>query len=99
MRCTACKSIPIIASWQPVKTENMPRVEAVLAKKAEGRPITPEEFTVISQFVDRIERGLIYRRTAEKRQEEERRKVARSHVPDACICHDFGRSWARRSGI
>jgi N utilization substance protein A len=64
------------------EADNLPRVEAVLAKKAEGRPITPEEFTVISQFVDRIERGLIYRRTAEKRQEEERRKAARSHVPE-----------------
>jgi len=64
------------------EVDNIPRVEVVLAKKAEGRPITPEEFTVISQFVDRIERGLIYRRTAEKRQEEERRKVARSHVPE-----------------
>ncbi len=64
------------------EADNLPRVEAVLAKKAEGRPITPEEFTVISQFVDRIERGLIYRRTAAKRQEEERRKTARSHVPE-----------------
>jgi N utilization substance protein A len=75
------------------EAENLPRVEAVLAKKAEGRPITPEEFTVISQFVDRIERGLIYRRTAEKRQEEERRKVARSHVPEpafAMTLEDLG---------
>ena len=75
------------------EAENLPRVETVLAKKAEGRPITPEEFTVISQFVDRIERGLIYRRTAEKRQEEERRKVARSHVPEpafAMVLEDLG---------
>jgi len=77
------------------ETENIPRVEAVLAKKAEGRPITPEEFTVVSQFVDRIERGLIYRRTAEKRQEEERRKVARAKVPEpafAMSLEDLGLS-------
>ena len=77
------------------ETENIPRVEAVLAKKAEGRPITPEEFTVVSQFVDRIERGLIYRRTAEKRQEDERRKVARSRVPEpafAMSLEDLGLS-------
>ena len=75
------------------EVENIPRVEVVLAKKAEGRPITPEEFTVISQFVDRIERGLIYRRTAERRQEEERRKVARSNVPEpafAMVLEDLG---------
>ena len=64
------------------EVENIPRIEAVLAKKSEGRPITPEEFTVVSQFVDRIERGLIYRRSAEKRQEEERRQVARDRVPE-----------------
>jgi N utilization substance protein A len=77
------------------ETENIPRVEAVLAKKAEGRPITPEEFTVVSQFVDRIERGLIYRRTAEKRQEDERRKVARARVPEpafAMSLEDLGLS-------
>lgn len=67
------------------EADNLPRVDAILAKKSEGRPITPEEYTVISQFVDRIERGLIYRRTAEKRQEDERRKVARSHIPAAAF--------------
>jgi N utilization substance protein A len=59
----------------------VPRVEAVLAKKAEGRPVTPEEYQTISQFVDRIERGLINRRTAEKRAEDERREIARAAVP------------------
>ena len=75
------------------EAENLPRVDAILAKKSEGRPITPEEYTVISQFVDRIERGLIFRRTAEKRQEEERRKVARSHIPVAAfsmVLEDLG---------
>ena len=67
------------------EAENLPRVDAVLAKKSEGRPITPEEYTVLSQFVDRIERGLIYRRTAEKRQEEERRKAARARIPAAAF--------------
>ena len=75
------------------EVDNLPRVDAILAKKSEGRPITPEEYTVISQFVDRIERGLIFRRTAEKRQEEERRKVARSHIPVAAfsmVLEDLG---------
>ncbi len=64
------------------EVDNLPRVEGILAKKAEGRPVTPEEYTVVSQFVDRVERGLISRRTAEKRKEEEKRKEARTRVPD-----------------
>ncbi|MFU8771116.1 MAG: transcription termination factor NusA, partial [Anaerolineales bacterium] len=33
------------------------QIEAILAKKNEGRPVTPEEYTTLGQFVDRVERG------------------------------------------
>ena len=69
------------ASMAETEAENIPRVELILAKKAEGRPITPEEYQILSQFVDRVERGLIHRRTAEKIAEEERRKEIRATVP------------------
>jgi len=75
--------------------DNLPRLEAILIKKAEGRPITPEEYTILSQFVDRIERGLIFRLNTERRQEEERRKVARAQVPEATfgmVLEDLGLS-------
>jgi N utilization substance protein A len=64
-----------------IETENIPRVELVLGKKAEGRPITPEEYQFLSQFVDRVERGLIHRRTAEKLADEQRRKEIRDSIP------------------
>ena len=67
------------------ETENVPRVELILGKKAEGRPITPEEYQFLSQFVDRVERGLIHRRTAEKLADEERRKDIRSKIPVAAF--------------
>ena len=69
------------ASMAETEAENIPRVELILAKKAEGRPITPEEYQILSQFVDRVERGLIHRRTAEKIAEEERRKEIRATFP------------------
>jgi transcription termination/antitermination protein NusA len=53
--------------------------------KAEGRPITPEEYQFLSQFVDRVERGLIHHRTAEKLADEERRKEIRSKIPVAAF--------------
>lgn len=68
-----------------IESENIPRVEAILAKKAEGRPITPEEYQFMSQFVDRVERGLIHRRTEEKLADEQRRKEIRSTITEAAF--------------
>lgn len=45
-----------LAALLPNAVESIPTIEEVLAKKAENRPITPEEFTMLSQFVDRVER-------------------------------------------
>ena len=73
------------AAMAEIEAENIPRVELILAKKAEGRPITPEEYQYMSQFVDRVERGLIHRRTAEKLAEEARRKEIRATVPEAAF--------------
>ncbi len=60
------------------ETSVMPQVEAILAKKAEGRPVTPEEYQTLSQFVDRVEHGLIRQRQAEGKAKEERQKAARA---------------------
>ncbi len=59
----------------------MPQVELILAKKAEGRPVTPEEYSVLTQFVDRIERGVIRQRQSERRIDEEREQQARASIP------------------
>ena len=70
------------AAMAELETENTPRVEIILGKKAEGRPITPEEYQFMSQFVDRVERGLIHRRTVEKLADEQRRKDTRALIPE-----------------
>ena len=67
------------------ETAVIPQVEAIMAKKAEGRPVTPEEYNVLSHFVDRIERGMINQRSAEKRAEEERIKELRSRIPEVAF--------------
>jgi N utilization substance protein A len=67
------------------ESDNIPRVELILTKKSEGRPITPEEYQFMSQFVDRVERGVIHRRTAEKLAEEERRKKIKATIPVAAF--------------
>ena len=75
------QSDPELAFMAEAEVEAVPRVEAVLAKKAEGRRVTPEEYQTIAQFVDRVERGLINRRSAEKRAEDDRRKAIRTAIP------------------
>ena len=63
------------------ETDVVPQVETILAKKAEGRPVTPEEYHLLTQFVDRVERGLIRQRLDEERAEEQRQRLARANIP------------------
>jgi N utilization substance protein A len=46
------------AEMLTTQEEAMEQVEAILAKKEEGRPVTPEEYQVLSGFVDRIQREI-----------------------------------------
>lgn len=43
------------AETAAAEEEVMVQVEAILAKKEEGRPVTPEEYQVLTGFVDRIQ--------------------------------------------
>jgi N utilization substance protein A len=47
---------PELAALMPAAVESIPSVEEVLAKKAENRPVTPEEYDILAKFVDRVER-------------------------------------------
>ena len=75
------KTDPAFAVLAENEKESLPQVEVILGKKAEGRPITPEEYTVLTQLVDRVERGIIQKYQADKRGEDEREQQARALVP------------------
>jgi len=70
-----------LAALLPAAVEVISQVEEVLAKKAENRPITPEEYTLLSQFVDRVERRTIQIKEDAARAVEERTIAARAEVP------------------
>jgi N utilization substance protein A len=55
------------------EADTLSLIETILTKKSEGRPITPEEYSTLSQFVDRVERSLISQRQAERKAEKNRR--------------------------
>jgi N utilization substance protein A len=65
-----------------LEKDNIVRIGDTLSKKAEGRAITPEEYTALAQFVDRVERRSIERQRAEDKVNTEKMAEARAGVPD-----------------
>jgi N utilization substance protein A len=76
---------PKLAELLPAAVESVPQVEAILAKKAENRPATPEEYTLIGQFVDRVERRTIQIKEEAARAEEEQMAAARAQIPETAF--------------
>jgi len=74
-----------LSALLPNAVESIFAVEEVLAKKAENRAITPEEFTMLSQFVDRVERRTIQIKEDAARAVEEKTASARAEVPTAAF--------------
>jgi N utilization substance protein A len=68
-----------------LEKDNVVRISEILGKKSEGRPITPEEYTALAQFVDRVERRSIERQRAEDKVNTEKMAEARAGVPDAAF--------------
>lgn len=74
---------PEFAKLAQQEAEIVPQVELILAKKAERRPVTPEEYKVLSKFVDRVEQGLIQQLKKEREAEEEERRIVQASIPEA----------------
>ncbi len=62
------------------EADTMARVGDLLARKAEGRPLAPEEFEVLARFVDRVEKRSTVSPAAEKAVVDEI-DVARNLIP------------------
>ncbi len=76
---------PTLANIAEIEHKNIPIVEEILAKKTENRPVTPEEFMTLIQFVERVERRTIEQKKAVAAAEEERVTAARAEVPSAAF--------------
>ncbi len=55
-----------LAELASQESETMLRIEELLARKAEGRPLQPEEYEQMIRFVDRVERRISYQPEPEK---------------------------------
>ncbi|HTX90909.1 MAG TPA: transcription termination factor NusA [Anaerolineales bacterium] len=76
---------PALENIAEIERGHIPAIEEILAKKSENRPLTPEEFLSLIQFVDRIERRAVEQKKAEAEAEEERVSSARSGIPEAAF--------------
>jgi len=74
-----------LAALLPAAVESIPAMEEILTKKAENRPVTPEEYTMLGQFVDRVERRTIQIKEEAARVEEGRVATALADVPTAAF--------------
>jgi N utilization substance protein A len=69
----------------PAAVEAIPQIQEILAKKAEGRPIMPEEYTALGQFVDRVERRTVQIKEEAARAVEEQSASIRADIPVAAF--------------
>ena len=72
---------PTLAALVEPEKENAAKVEEMLARKADGRPLTPEEYDFMTRFVDRVERRATIKTAEQKKEEEDRIAELRKGIP------------------
>jgi N utilization substance protein A len=77
------------ADLQKQEKNTIETVEAILTKKAENRPITPEEYQEMRQFVDRVQSEVVSRRDAIRRVMVERLEEVRAIIPETAYDVDL----------
>lgn len=63
------------------------QVEAILAKKAANKAVTPEEFTVLVQFINRVENFRLGIKEGNRVERRAQREAARGQIPAAAFEH------------
>ena len=72
---------PSLALIRENEKESATRIEEMLARKADGRPLTPEEYDLMAKFVDRVERKVIAKTEQQHKEEEEKLAAIRNSIP------------------
>ena len=83
------QSDPTLTKLAEAEHDHIPVIEEILSKKTAGRPLTPEEFLSLIQFVDRVERRTVEQKKAEAEAAKELVSAARADIPDAAFEADI----------
>ncbi len=76
---------PSLELTAQAEQDNMAHIEVVLTKKSEGRPLTPEEYSGLAQFVERVERRSVERQRAAEKESAEKLAEARAGIPESAF--------------
>ncbi len=64
------------------EAEEMVKIAGLLEKKAEGRPLPPEDYSLMASFIDRVEKRVEKKRREEDMEERRRYDEAMATVPE-----------------
>ena len=73
---------PNYAEMAKREAETMEKVSIMLEKKAEGRPLPPEDYDMLSKFINRVEKRIEEKRREEGLEEKRRYEEALVTVPE-----------------
>lgn len=76
---------PAYQAVAETEVDNLENIQAMLAKKAESRPLTPEEYDRMAKFVDSVEKRVAAKRVPEKKAEEKHHPDLREMVIPAAF--------------
>jgi len=72
---------PELAKEAAAMEEMIQKIEQIMVRKDEGRPITPEDYQLLGRFVNRVETGIEDQRQAEIDAQRQVVAEARSNIP------------------
>jgi len=76
---------PEMAEEAEKLSETIQQVEGILARKEEGRPITPEEYQLLGRFVNKVETGVEDQRQAELDAQRAKEAEVRASIPSTAF--------------
>ena len=79
------QSRPEMAEEAEKMSEKIQQIEAIMARKEEGRPITPEDYQLLGRFVNRVETGVEDIRQAQVEEARAREEEARASIPETAF--------------
>jgi transcription termination/antitermination protein NusA len=74
-----------LALMLETEKENITRMQDLMSRKAEGRPLTPEEYDFIAKFVDRVEKKATTKTAEQKKAEEDRYTELKKVIPTSAF--------------
>jgi N utilization substance protein A len=71
---------PLYTAVAESESSAMEKIQDLLAKRTEGRPLTPEEYDRMAKFVDLVEKRVMVKKPAEKKVEDKQRQDLRKTI-------------------